>query len=161
MTVLDSCSSECQAVVLSGMTSIHHSSPKLELTGCKLVACMIAWYNSCSTVCLPDLQSRQLQYIPSTVFHLLPAAWYRCRFASQGTAWEAALVKLACHVHASHAELADAMLSMLWGMFSSWGLTDVSPSSGDHLMDTSGVFWLLNLCTCILLVCSVYIGLMQ
>ncbi|DBA76941.1 TPA: hypothetical protein ACH3X1_009536 [Trebouxia sp. C0004] len=60
------------------------------------------------------------------------------RSASQGTAWEAALVKLACHVHASHAELVDAVLSMLWDMFSSWGLSGESQSPGDHLMDTTG-----------------------
>lgn len=42
MTVLDLCSVECQAFVQSGMMSIHHSSPKLELTGCKLVVCMTA-----------------------------------------------------------------------------------------------------------------------
>ena len=84
----------------------------------------------------------------------MPAAWYRYRFASQGTAWEAALVKLARHVHASHAELADAMLSMLWGMFSSWGLGDECPNPEDHLMGTSGVSWLLNCEPVILLVSS-------
>ena len=53
------------------------------------------------------------------------------------------------------------MLSMLWGMFSSWGLSDESPNPGDHLMDTSGVSWLLNREPVILLVGSVYVGLMQ
>ena len=31
---------------------------------------------------------------------------------------------LAQHVHAEHAELADAMLSTLWGMFEGWGLAE-------------------------------------
>ena len=64
-------------------------------------------------------------------------------------------------MHASHAELADAMLSMLWGMFSSWGLSGEPQSPGDHLMDTSGVSWLLNCEPVILLVGSVYTGLVQ
>ncbi len=53
------------------------------------------------------------------------------------------------------------MLSMLWGMFSSWGLSGEPQSPGDHLMDTSGVSWLLNCEPVILLVGSVYTGLVQ
>lgn len=35
---------------------------------------------------------------------------------------------LARHVHAVHAELADAMLSTLWDMYSSWGLAEEAQS---------------------------------
>ena len=51
------------------------------------------------------------------------------------------------------------MLSMLWDMFSSWGLSGEAPNSGDHLMDTSGFSWLLICEPVILLVGSVCIGL--
>ena len=52
--------------------------------------------------------------------------------------WEAALVQLACHVHASHAELADAMLCMLWDMLNGWSLTSTSQADSDVPMDASG-----------------------
>ena len=47
---------------------------------------------------------------------------------------------LAQHVHAEHAELADAMLSTLWGMFEGWGLAeqDVEPQSAGTGMQTAG-----------------------
>ena len=37
-------------------------------------------------------------------------------------AWESALLQLTRHVYVSNAELADAMLCMLWDMFDTWGL---------------------------------------
>lgn len=50
------------------------------------------------------------------------------------------MIQLACHVHASHAELADAMLCMLWDMFSGWGLTD--DVTGSDPMSVTGPFQL-------------------
>lgn len=51
---------------------------------------------------------------------------------------------LAQHVHAEHAELADAMLSTLWGMFEGWGLAEqdahpaAEPQSAGTGMQTAG-----------------------
>ncbi|KAL3162050.1 hypothetical protein ABBQ38_009116 [Trebouxia sp. C0009 RCD-2024] len=47
-------------------------------------------------------------------------------------AWETALLQLTTHVYASHAELADAMLCMLWDMFDSWGLAGEPQAPGDQ-----------------------------
>lgn len=49
-----------------------------------------------------------------------------------GAAWETALLQLTKHVYASHAELADAMLCMLWDMFDSWGLAGDSQAFADQ-----------------------------
>lgn len=56
-------------------------------------------------------------------------------------AWESALLQLTTHVYASHAELADAMLCMLWEMFSSWGLAGGSqaPAEQDDSVTGSGI----------------------
>ncbi len=66
------------------------------------------------------------------------------RSGNSNVAWEAALVKLACHVHASQAELADAMLCMLWDMFNGWGLAGENQVSKDTSMDTTGLFCFLS-----------------
>ena len=66
-----------------------------------------------------------------------------CRSNCDSTEWEAALVQLACHVHASHAELADAMLCMLWDMSDGWNVSSTSQADSDAPLDTSG--WNTNL----------------
>ena len=52
-----------------------------------------------------------------------------CRFQSTDQSLSRAVMALAQHVHAEHAELADAMLSTLWGMFEGWGLGDKAATS--------------------------------
>lgn len=64
-----------------------------------------------------------------------------CRFeGGKGkAAWETALLQLTTHVYASHAELADAMLCMLWDMFDSWGLAGEPQAPGDQDDSMTGV----------------------
>ena len=46
---------------------------------------------------------------------------------------------LARHVHAVHAELADAMLGTLWDLFNGWGLAESAAQSPQPDMVQSGM----------------------
>ena len=74
-------------------------------------------------------------------------------------AWNAALLQLAQHVYASHAELADAMLSMLWDMFSSWRLNQESKAPSDKQGEsmTGAAFTLLPKCCFLIFLSLVFL----
>lgn len=49
------------------------------------------------------------------------------------------MLQLTTHVYASHAELADAMLCMMWDMHDSWGVAGKSQALGDQNDSMTGV----------------------
>ena len=81
-----------------------------------------------------------IYYISTCIIGLDQIFCLRFEGGKGGAAWETALLQLTTHVYASHAELADAMLCMLWDMFDSWGLAGESQAPGNQDDSMAGVY---------------------